>query len=382
MESARAGIVNAQGQVESARSNVEGAKSQVEGAKASLQGAIGQVESARAGLEGARGQLQSAKAAVIAAEGQVAGAKAAVVAAEGEVENSKAAVQSSIGQLESARASVQSAIGQVEASKAAVETAKGQVESAKAAVEAARSGVESAAAGVLAAESGIEGARAAIESANSGVEGATAGIQSAEATVATAEKEIERLDVLAPFAGLLESDTAELGALLQTGGLCGTVIQLDPIKLVGFVPETEVEDVKLGAAAARLATGRNVVGTVTFLSRSADETTRTFRVEVTVPNPDLTIRDGQTAEIVIQADGQEAHLIPQSALTLNDAGDLGVRVVGDGDVTGFKAVEILRDDPDGIYVSGLGAAANIIVVGQEFVSEGVPVAPTYREVSQ
>jgi multidrug efflux system membrane fusion protein len=42
---------------------------------------------------------------------------------------------------------------------------------------------------------------------------------------------------------------------------------------------------------------------VTFLSRSADEQTRTFRVEITVPNPDVTIRDGQTADILIQTAG-------------------------------------------------------------------------------
>ena len=44
----------------------------------------------------------------------------------------------------------------------------------------------------------------------------------------------------APFAGLLETDTAELGALLQTGSPCATIIQLDPIKFVGFVPEAEL----------------------------------------------------------------------------------------------------------------------------------------------
>jgi multidrug efflux system membrane fusion protein len=47
---------------------------------------------------------------------------------------------------------------------------------------------------------------------------------------------------------------------------------------------------------------------VTFLSRSADEQTRTFRVEITVPNPDVTIRDGQTADILIQTEGTSAHL--------------------------------------------------------------------------
>ena len=161
--------------------------------------------------------------------------------------------------------------------------------------------------------------------------------------MASAENELEKLEIHAPFAGILESDTAELGSLLQPGSLCGTIIQLDTIKLVGFVPETLVDRVEVGAAAgARLSSGREVVGEVTFISRSADPTTRTFRVDVEVPNTDLSIRDGQTAEIGIQADGEVAHLLPQSALTLDNQGQLGVRTVEDGRA-GFAPVSVLRD---------------------------------------
>jgi multidrug efflux system membrane fusion protein len=121
---------------------------------------------------------------------------------------------------------------------------------------------------------------------------------------------------------------------------------------------------------------------VSFLSRSADATTRTFRVEIQIPNPDLSMRDGQTVEILIQSDGEAAHLIPQSALTLDDEGRLGVRVV-DADTTArFIEVSVLRDTTEGVYVDGLPETADIIVVGQEFVTDGVPVQPSYREASK
>lgn len=232
---------------------------------------------------------------------------------------------------------------------------------------------------VATTRAGVESARAAVQSARSGLESARAGIQSAEAAVAAAEKELERLEIHAPFEGIMETDSAELGELLQPGGLCATIIQLDPIRLVGFVPETAVDRVSTGAmAAARLASGRQVTGEVTFLSRSADPNTRTFRVEITVDNSDLAIRDGQTAEIVIGGEGTAAHFIPQSALTLNDEGRLGVRVVRDA-AAQFAAVSVLRDARDGIWVSGLEEVVDVIVVGQEFVTDGVPVAVTYRE---
>lgn len=235
---------------------------------------------------------------------------------------------------------------------------------------------------VAQAAAAVEAARAGVQSANSGVEAAHSGVQSAEAGVAAARNELGKLEIRAPFAGLLESDTAELGSLLQPGSLCATIIQLDSVRLVGFVPETLVDRVEVGApAGARLASGREVAGLVTFLSRSADPATRTFRVDVEVPNPDLSIRDGQTAEVAIRAEGQMAHLIPQSALTLDDEGRLGVRLVEDGKAA-FGPVEVIRDTTAGIWVAGLAPNSGVIVVGQEFVTDGVALDVTWREAAE
>ncbi|WP_417839084.1 efflux RND transporter periplasmic adaptor subunit [Tritonibacter scottomollicae] len=226
-------------------------------------------------------------------------------------------------------------------------------------------------------------AQAAIASAEGGLESTRAGIESAVAAVASAEKEMDRLVLHAPFNGILESDTAEIGSLLQPGSLCATVIQLDTIKLVGYVPENAIDHVTLGSkAGARLAAGQEVTGTVSFISRSADEATRTFEVEITVPNPELKIRDGQTAEIVIAAEGTKAHRLPQSALTLNNEGQLGVRVVRADSTAGFVPVRLLRDEAAGVWLDGLPEEADVIIVGQDFVTEGVALKPSYREMSE
>ncbi len=240
--------------------------------------------------------------------------------------------------------------------------------------------VASAQAAYESAAAAVESAKAAVESALSGVETARAGVQSAQAGVAAAEREIAKLTITAPFGGLLESDTAETGSLLQPGALCATIIQLDPIKLVGFVPETEVARVRVGAqAGARLTSGDKVAGKVTFLSRAADPITRTFRVEVLVPNPGRAIRDGQTAEIVIASNGTQAHLLPLSSLTLNDDGVAGVRTVTADSKVKFMPVTVIRDSIDGIWVSGLPQNVDIIYVGQDYVSDGVMVDVTFRE---
>lgn len=233
------------------------------------------------------------------------------------------------------------------------------------------------------AEAALQGALAGVESAKASVISAKASGEAARASVAAIEKDIENLTITAPFEGLLETDTAELGALLQPGAHCATIIQLDPIKLVGFAPETEVDNVTVGAmAGARLATGREVVGRVTFLSHSADPLTRTFRVEVEVPNTGLAIRDGQTVEIIVASGETSAHLLPQSSLTQNNDGILGVRFVGKDNIVGFATVSILRDTTKGIWVAGLPDVVDVIVSGQEYVVKGVKVDVTYREVSQ
>ncbi|MEX5726769.1 multidrug efflux system membrane fusion protein [Rhodovulum iodosum] len=290
---------------------------------------------------------------------------------------------STLAQAEAAYDEAQTSLPQA---RAAVAQAEAQVHEAEINYNAAEKLSEKGYASetqLAAAASALSTARAGLVQAEAGLESAQTAIRTAESAVASSRKDIERLTIDAPFDGLLESDTAELGALLQQGSHCATVIQLDPIKLVGFIPETEVDKVQLGATAgARLATGREVSGKVTFLSRSADEATRTFRVEVAIENPDLAIRDGQTVEIVIAAPGRSAHLLPQSALTLNDDGHIGVRLVGDDGRAHFARIEVLRDTRDGIWVTGLPEAADVIVVGQEFVTDDVPVDAAYRGAGQ
>lgn len=289
--------------------------------------------------------------------------------------------------LAQARAQLDEARARVPEAEARLEQARAQLNEAEinqnASARLSEGGFASATR-VANAEANVATARAAVSSAQAGLSAAQSTIETAAAAVVSAEKEVEKLTITAPFGGLLESDTAELGALLQPGALCATVIQLDPIKLVAFIPETEVSRVRVGAPArATLATGEgDISGHVTFLSRAADETTRTFRVEIEVENSDQAISDGQTAEILIEGEGAQAHLLPQSALTLNDEGVLGIRAIDAQNVVEFHPVRLLRDTPSGVWVVGLPDRVDVIVLGQEYVVAGVTVLPTYEELGQ
>lgn len=288
--------------------------------------------------------------------------------------------------LEEARARLKEAQARVPEAQARLEEARAALEEAQINYRAASNLVKNGYASetrVAATRAALRAAESGVESATSGLESARANIESARAGVTAAEEEIDRLTIHAPFGGVLETETAELGSLLQPGALCATVMKLDPITLVGFVSETDVARVETGArATARTASGQEVAGEVSFVSRSADPTTRTFRVDVRVPNPDLTLRDGETAEIAIASAGRRAHLVPQSALTLNDEGTLGLRLVDEENRVRFAQVTLMRDTPAGVWLTGLPERADIIVIGQAYVRAGVRVKPSYRELGQ
>lgn len=205
---------------------------------------------------------------------------------------------------------------------------------------------------------------------------AEARFETAQAAVERVRKDIERLEIRAPFRGRLESDTAELGALLMPGMPCATIVRIDPIRLVGFVPEVDVDRLKEGAeATATLSTGETITGRVSYVALTADPLTRTFRVEVEVPNPDDRIREGLTAEIFIRTAAARGHLLPRAALTLDDEGRLGVRIVTEDDTARFVPVTVLRDTPEGVWLAGLPERATVIVIGQEYVTDGQKVVP-------
>lgn len=197
-----------------------------------------------------------------------------------------------------------------------------------------------------------------------------AALQAAQAQVDLVRLDIARLEIRAPFDGWLETDTAELGERLGVGDPCVQVVDLSRLRASGYVGEQDVDRIALGQhVTLRLVNGREADGEVSFIARVADPDTRTYEVEVTLPNADGRLRAGMTAEMRIDLPPTRAHRIPQSALTLDDEGRLGVRLAEDGRAV-FRPVSILRDETHGVWVTGLPDTARVIVAGQEFVRDG------------
>ncbi len=200
---------------------------------------------------------------------------------------------------------------------------------------------------------------------------AKAQLAAAEAQLERAELEVQRTYVRAPFAGVVEEVHSEVGDYVAPGTACVTVVDLNPMLLVGRVAEKDVQLLKVDQPVVGvLNDGSEVVGPVAFIGAQSDPATRTYAVEIEVPNDDYALRSGLTTEIRIPVAEVMAHKISPALFALDDAGLIGVRTVNDEGAVEFHHVRIVRDEPDGVWVSGLPEVATLITVGQELVVPG------------
>jgi membrane fusion protein, multidrug efflux system len=201
-----------------------------------------------------------------------------------------------------------------------------------------------------------------------------ADLRAAEAALALAEAERERGIVRAPISGVVSDVPVSAGQPLEAGGLVAEVIALDPMLAVAGVAERQLGDLNVGGAAkVHLVTGQTVTGTVRFISPTASSGTRTYRVEVQLPNADHSIPDGVTAEAEFALPPVAAVRLPRSALIFSSAGELSVRVVKADDTVASVPVRIVEDARDQVWVSGPEAGTRVIVQGQDFVKDGQKV---------
>ena len=200
-------------------------------------------------------------------------------------------------------------------------------------------------------------------------------LEAARAELTRARLDLDYMQVRAPFDGALQARAVEIGAFLKVGDPIATFVDNRTIIVSANVSEFDARFVHVGMTAkAILATGEDVYGKIRYVAPVADEATRTFTVELEVDNRDGAIRAGGTAELHIPAESILAHRISPSLLTLDDAGNIGLKIINDSGKVEFVVADIVLSAGDGIWVAGLPETVTIITVGQGFVTTGSIVA--------
>ena len=184
--------------------------------------------------------------------------------------------------------------------------------------------------------------------------------------------ELNRTEVKAPFKGYIEK-IIKPGNFINRGQVCAVIIELDPIIFVAEVPEANIKAIVKGQnVLIELITGEVIESKLSFVSKSATPSTRSFRVEAKVPNSKGLIRDGITGNLQISTNKVLANKISPSIMLLSDNGIIGVRIV-QNNIVKFLPLKIIEDTQDGIWVSGIPNLSQLIVRGQGYVENGQKV---------
>ena len=210
-------------------------------------------------------------------------------------------------------------------------------------------------------------------------------LDAAQARLEEAQIERNRIVIKSPIDGIVQSPMANVGDRLDMGGVCATVVNSDPMIAVGQVSEANIGLLSIGmAGSVKLIDGTMLTGTIRYIAPAADPDTRTFRIEVEMPNADGRAKDGMTALTMIELPAGKAHRISPAILTLDDSGRVGVQSVDEGNKSRFMPVELLGGDKGGVWVAGLPDTVTIITVGQEYITDGQAVEPVVKtaEVTQ
>jgi len=203
---------------------------------------------------------------------------------------------------------------------------------------------------------------------------AVAMLETARAELTRAQLDLDYMRIRAPFAGALQARMVEIGDFVTRGDPIATFVDNRTIIVSANLSEFDATYVNVGdPAEARLATGETVRGRIRFIAPVADEATRTFAVELEVDNAEGMLRAGGTAELRIPAEAVFAHRVSPSLLTLDDAGNVGIKIINDRGEVEFIVADVALSTNDGVWLAGLPETATIITVGQGYVANGATV---------
>ena len=188
-----------------------------------------------------------------------------------------------------------------------------------------------------------------------------------------AQNELNNIIITSPFDGFIEDVFVEIGDLMTPASTCAVILQLDPMIVSGEVTEKNVTQVSIGEnILISFLDNKEINGKLTYVSKSSNPSTRTYKIEASFENKDADIREGLTANIKIPLQDVKAHLVPSYLLSLDDDGNLGLKIIEDGSVK-FILIEIIEDSNEGLWVTGLPLNTTLITVGQEYVIDGQSV---------
>ena len=173
----------------------------------------------------------------------------------------------------------------------------------------------------------------------------------ARAEVRAAEKELQDTKITAPFDGKIASKNIEIGMLVTPNQTIFTVVDIQKVKIIVHVSEMDIAKIAVGNTAKVIVDslgGENFQGRVATIGLKADDSTRTFTVEIVVGNEQEKLLSGMVARVgITSAISKKIILIPQEAIRsvngmkavhLMDNGRVIQRIIYPGEAIGDQVI--------------------------------------------
>ena len=251
--------------------------------------------------------------------------------AKSQVGEAQSALDANSSQLHEAIAAVEMARAQVTDVKAYFEKAKLDYDRARALFEtqsitkpeydATKAQYEIAAAKLEVAQGQLKASEAKVATARAQISIAESRIKTAEATTITAGIPLQDTQLKAPMTAVVIERRIEIGTLVGQGSAAFVLADLTFVKAVFGVPDTSLKSLKLGDAltiTSDATTGTEFTGHISRISPSADQNSRAFEVEVTIPNEQGLLKPGMIASLNTSegtATAVPSLIVPLTAIT-------------------------------------------------------------------
>jgi RND family efflux transporter MFP subunit len=206
------------------------------------------------------------------------------------------------------------------------------------------------------------------------------GARQSAAAADLAKKRLADTRIDAPISGIISRRSVEVGTTVAAGQAVYTIVDLDPVRIRLGVPEADVGHITEGAAATvRIpALDTSFTGRVTLIGVAAEPTTRSYTVEISVPNPARKLRAGMVAEATITTRQTRTAMMVPAPAVVHDGGVNGTTIVYVLDRDGARAhsrrVTTGGARGDSLEItSGAQAGDLIVVAGQQRLRDGARV---------
>lgn len=188
---------------------------------------------------------------------------------------------------------------------------------------------------------------------------------------------LENTSLLSPINGVVTARNYDNGDMYSSGTPVLTVEQITPVKLMINVSEGYFTKVKKGSTVAvkvDVYGDEEFEGKISLIYPTIDAATRTFPIEVQLPNRDQRVRPGMFARVILNFGTQEHVVVPDMAIVKRaGSGDRYVYVYKDGKVS-YNKVELgRRMATEYELVSGVDNNSQVVIAGQSRLADGVEV---------